>query len=239
MKVTVITVSYNEKQRIGATIESVLNQDYSLIDYLIIDGNSTDGTLEVINRYQEKNKNIRVKSERDFGIYNAMNKGINMAEGSYINFMNAGDVFADETVVSDMVRMAKKTDADIIYGRTRYFDSRGKYMGSCAVQERAGKGTWNLLNIMPCHQSIFAKTECLRNHYFREKYRILADYEWFLECYKQKKRIVFSDKDYCQFYRDGISASNRYRKLADKEKLDIIREKFPLRYFFLKTTGVY
>lgn len=113
MKVSVITVCYNASQVLERTIRSVLEQTYPDIEYIVIDGNSTDGTQEIIKRYSARI--TKYLSEPDSGIYDAMNKGITMAEGDYVNFMNAGDIFSSPDVIQKVVDFADNR-ADVIYG---------------------------------------------------------------------------------------------------------------------------
>ena len=115
MKVSIITVCYNSAKTIKRTIKSVAEQDYEEIEYIIIDGGSTDGTLDIIDRYKDK---ISVLvSEPDEGIYDAMNKGIARATGDIIGFMNSDDWYADGAIVA-IAEAFKKTEAEIVYGKT-------------------------------------------------------------------------------------------------------------------------
>ena len=102
MKISIITVCYNDKDVIEKTILSVINQDYSNLEYIIVDGASSDGTLEIIKQYQKKYPIILI-SEKDDGIYDAMNKGSKVASGDYLNFMNAGDYFFSDNTISAVV----------------------------------------------------------------------------------------------------------------------------------------
>lgn len=123
MKISVITVCYNAASTLERTIRSVLEQSYPNIEYIVIDGNSTDGTCEIIKRYSDRVS--KFISEPDRGIYDAMNKGIALAEGDYINFMNAGDVFSSPDAIRDVVELADK-NADVIYGYSTVVLPNGK-----------------------------------------------------------------------------------------------------------------
>ena len=101
-KISIITVVYNDVEHIEETIKSVISQDYQNIEYLVIDGNSTDGTLEICKKYSESIS--RIVSESDTGIYNAMNKGVKLASGEWLFFLNSGDVFYDEKVISNIFK---------------------------------------------------------------------------------------------------------------------------------------
>jgi len=114
MKITIITVCYNASSTIGETIKSVINQSYKNLEYIIIDGESTDGTKEIIENYKKIFPIIYI-SEKDNGIYDAMNKGLDLATGDYLNFMNADDYFFNNTVVEEVVPFLNK-QYDIVYG---------------------------------------------------------------------------------------------------------------------------
>ena len=172
MIITVVTVCYNAEKTIEDTILSVLKQTYDKIEYLIIDGASEDRTLDIAKKYEPDHR-VSIVSEKDFGLYYAMNKGINMAHGDYIIFMNSGDVFADERVIEDMISYM---DRDIVYGDViRKYIDRQKYERSYSYP-----GLCLLLSIgrMMSHQSVFTRADILREQGFNESYHICADYEF-------------------------------------------------------------
>ena len=113
MKVSIITVVYNSKNTIKETIESVLHQDYPLIEYIIIDGQSNDGTLDIIKMY--KDKISKLISEKDNGIYDAMNKGIKLANGDIIGILNSDDIFENNKVISKVVKIFKTNSINSLY----------------------------------------------------------------------------------------------------------------------------
>lgn len=172
--VTIITVVLNEKYGLEKTIQSVINQTCKNIEHIIIDGGSTDGTLDVIKKYQHV---IHAWiSEPDKGIYDAMNKGIRLANGEWVNFMNAGDVFYD----SDTLNSLKKyflQDSSLIYGDVRinydHFE-RTQYAKSLSLLWRGG---------VYCHQSGFIKKQILAKLMFNLDYNLAADYELLCRIY--------------------------------------------------------
>lgn len=223
LKMTIITVCYNEKEQLKKTIESVCCQTYSGIEYLIIDGDSTDGTQEMVQEYL-KNSKVHFFSERDYGIYNAMNRGIARASGDYIYFINAGDSFYNADVISDVVSYIGENKDTIYYGRTcriyadglRQIEDFSKY--DMSLEEILIGGS------MPSHQSIFSPRKALINHYFREQYKIRADYEWLLHSiihgwtYKQIPTII------CFYDMSGVSSRIKNIKLFRKEGRGILKE---------------
>ncbi len=168
-KISVITVSYNRKDDLEKTIKSVVNQDYVNKEYIIIDGGSTDGTIEVI-----KNNIDKIDywiSEKDTGIYDAMNKGIKAASGKWINFMNAGDSFYDETVLSSVAN-ALDPEATIAYGQLMRVYKQFRFIYDLKVVD--------LESVSLPHQAMFTKTDYHKNHLFDISYRSAADYKF---CY--------------------------------------------------------
>ena len=155
-KITIITVSYNAATSIEPTILSVINQTYPNIEYIVIDGGSNDGTVDIIKKYQ--NKISYWVSEPDKGIYDAMNKGIRMATGDWINFMNAGDTFFCDTSLNLLFIPEPESDIDIIYGDTEFIYAFGKYVRQPAELEKL---IWNdlLPPIVICQSRPIKKTE--------------------------------------------------------------------------------
>lgn len=183
LKVTVITVSYNAESCIEKTITSVLNQSYPDIEYIVIDGGSTDGTMPIVRKYEEQI--CQVVSEPDNGIYDAMNKGVDRASGDWIIFMNCGDSFYDDSVVLSMCDMLNKNEADVLYGRTNVLDSIGQYI----LTPRPLEDFDNM--IMPFfHQSSAVRTDVLRKSRFDLRFKLCADYCFFRTCYMNGSRFL-------------------------------------------------
>lgn len=123
-KISIITISFNAIEGIERTICSVINQTYTNIEYIIIDGGSTDGTVDIIKKYE--NKITKWISEPDKGIYDAMNKGIKMASGEWINFMNAGDRFANKTVLAEIFKTDYPDNVKFLYSDNYFENRKGK-----------------------------------------------------------------------------------------------------------------
>lgn len=198
--ISIITVSYNAVLTIEATIISVIKQSYPNIEYIIIDGGSTDGTVEIIKKYTD-----RITywcSEPDKGIYDAMNKGIDQARGEWINFMNAGDTFYDYSVLSYIFSQNISDIYSIVYGKTLFiYDT----MNQIVV-----KG--NNKYMPACHQSIFARTEDMKNNKFDLKYKIASDYNYFHSLFFRNSNYLFVDCIISKYdAMNGISSKNRNR----------------------------
>lgn len=174
MKITVITVVYNAKNDLEKTILSVLSQTYPNIEYIIIDGGSTDGTLDIIKKY--KSKITYWISEPDEGIYDAMNKGINLATGKWINFMNAGDIFFDKYVIE---RIFKQN----IIGYHFIYGSHFKIYPKKILHFKCKPLNFLWETMCFCHQSLFVKTILMKKTLFNTTYKIVADHEFIFKHY--------------------------------------------------------
>lgn len=167
--VTVVTVVYNDAQNIEKTLLSVINQKYPNLEYIVIDGGSTDGTVDIIKKH-ENNITYWI-SEKDKGIYDAMNKGIDLASGEWINFMNSNDLFYHSTTIYDVFKDCPK-DVDFIYG---YFIRRkegiDEYIGLRLPFDEIWKD-------MPfSHQALFSKTALMKQNKFCLTNKIISDYK--------------------------------------------------------------
>lgn len=180
MKVSVITVAYNSERTIGETLQSIAEQSHPDIEHIVIDGSSNDGTLSVIKQYQASV--TKVISEPDRGIYDAMNKGLALATGDLIGFLNADDTYANSSTVASLVKAAKQQpDACAIYGDLTYVsdDDGGKVIRLWRA------GTFNPQRLrfgwMPPHPTFYIRAECLRTvGRFNDQFHIAADYDFML-----------------------------------------------------------
>lgn len=213
MRYSVITINLNNKDGLRRTINSVLCQTNSDYEFIIIDGGSTDGSLEVI---KEKEESItKWTSEKDQGVYNAMNKGVSFAHGDYCIFMNSGDCFHSPDALNSVISYQE----DIICGQVSTFPS-GHHKATISLVD--------LLRMSLPHQAMFIKRELLLKHPYDEKYKILSDWKFCLEnlifdnCSFRNLEVVIAD------YESGGISSNSNGLLA-KERADILYELFPTR----------
>lgn len=203
MKFTIVTVAYNEERNICRTIESVLNQTCLDYEYIICDGLSKDRTVEFAKSYQEafSEKGVRyiVNSEKDGGIYYGMNKGIELASGDYICFLNAGDWFYDHDALTDILRfMERNSDMDIFYGDAAVVE---KGVVSIGVGNHE-----NLKNGMTiCHQAAWVKTELMKQRPFNVDYRAAADYDFFLYSKLNNRKFIHIDRVLVYYQNGGVS----------------------------------
>lgn len=170
MKLSIITINYNNRNGLRKTVESVINQTTKDFEYIIIDGGSTDGSLDVIKQYSQSISYW--VSESDKGIYNAMNKGIDVAQGEYCIFMNSGDCFYNNNTLKEVYIELDGTD--IIYGNT--LESNGNI-----VLHKKDITLKTLCYGSLCHQSVAIKTELLKKHHYDESLRFVSDWKFFLQ----------------------------------------------------------
>src|SRR3546814_379964 len=181
---SVITIVYNNVKDIERTMLSVINQDYDAIEYIIVDGGSTDGTLDIIKNYEDKI--TKWISEPDKGIYNAMNKGLKMASGDYVLFMNSGDeIYANNTVSKVF---ASEPNADIYYGETEMFNEDWESLGT-RRHKVPEKFTWRSFRygMSISHQAIYIRREITES--YDEHYKLSADIDWILKAARKEKKI--------------------------------------------------
>ncbi|MFD1256970.1 glycosyltransferase family 2 protein [Mucilaginibacter terrae] len=220
-ELSVITVVYNNVRDIERTILSVIGQSYSNIEYIVIDGASTDGTLDVINKYKDR-INIII-SGKDKGIYDAMNKGLAAATGDYVLFMNSGDeIYAPDTVAKIF---SSYTDADIYYGETEMINDAGHSLGQ--RRHKAPKQfTWKdfKYGMAISHQAIYIKRSLTQP--YNSKYQLSADIDWILQAAKRAERIVNVHQYVAKYLVGGMSKTKHRQSLL--ERFFIMREHYGL-----------
>lgn len=183
MKVSIITISFNTENTIAKTLKSVANQSYESIEHIIVDGGSKDNTLEICNSFSHISKII---SEPDNGVYDAFNKGLNLATGDVVGFLNADDVFYDNNSVHEIVNAFSKSNTDIVYGNLDYINEYGKVIRKWTSKPyEAGlvKKAW-----MPAHPTFYCKKQVyIQLGGYNDNFKIGGDFELclrFLEVHK-------------------------------------------------------
>lgn len=213
-QVTVVTVCYNAVNEIEQTMLSVLGQTYRDIEYIIIDGGSTDGTVDIIKKYV-----YRLAfwvSEPDEGIYDAMNKGIKHTTGEWTIFMNSGDYFSSNAVVSDIFDREEDYDGiDVVYGNVSILEKWGTY------EEKPENLSLMAKRLPFCHQSAFAKTELMRKHLFDTRYSICADYKFFYDAWKDGVEFLYVNLTVSCFNHIIDSQSGKNRLIVTRQNLAI------------------
>ncbi len=227
---TIITVCYQAEAVIENTIKSVLDQRYDDFEYIIVDGASTDGTCEIIGKYLDDPR-IRFLSEPDKGLYDAMNKGIRMSVGKYLNFMNAGDCLNDPDVLTDVSKVIREhPDIDFIYGDVLYIYEDGsesirKYPGYCSSK------IYQLLGDCINHQSMFAK----RHNYTEREfdlvtYKVNSYRDWISYQCSTRKKFMAMGRITCRFSFGGTSFTATHFDEHLRELDLILKRYYPLGY---------
>lgn len=219
IKISIITIVYNNVRDIEYTILSVLGQSYPLIEYIIVDGASTDGTVDVINRY--KDRIDKIVSEKDSGIYDAMNKGLALATGDYVLFLNSGDELYDQNTIQRVVESGK--GADIIYGETKLVDEQRSIIGD-RRHKTPDRFDWKSfrygMNI--CHQAIYIKREIAPRYDLN--YQLSADIDWIIRAAK-KAKTTQNVHSYVAKYLVGGMSQKRHRQSL-KERYAIFKKHY-------------
>ena len=220
MLYSIITINFNNCDGLRRTIESVVNQTNDNYEYIVIDGGSTDGSVDVIQKFSD-----RISywvSEKDDGIYNAMNKGVRHAHGDYCLFLNSGDVFFVDTVIETCSKLC--FNKDIVVGKLFSFDG-GKNL--FLVPKNKITMYHFYTSTLP-HQASFIKTELLRSYPYDESLKIVSDWKFFVETIIfHHCKVGFIDVPIAKFDMTGISTSNA-SKTWD-EKMKVLRQMFPDR----------
>lgn len=227
MKLSIITAVYNNETHIATAIESVLNQTYKDVEYIIIDGGSKDGTMDVVNRY--KSKISKIVSERDKGIYDALNKGVKLATGDVIGFVHSDDLLASPTTLETIVRYLQESNAHGVYGDLQYVEKQNpdnivRYWKSNQFRSGQLRRGW-----MPPHPTLYLRRDVYEQvGLYNVDYRIAADYDFILRCFSQRYWFFKYVPEVLVKMRVG-GKSNSVKNLVNKSKED---------YFALRRNNV-
>ena len=214
--ISIITINYNNKSDLLKTIESVLGQESDKFEYVIIDGGSTDGSVALLEENTDK-INYWV-SEKDGGIYNAMNKGIAKATGEYLMFLNSGDCFVNDFILSECLAvMTKNPLVDIFYGDVEV-GNRAElmpYVHKHPAQLTIGFFADDTIN----HQASFIRSSLFKEFgSYLEQYKLASDYWFFLSCFIRGKVFQYLELTIVLYNFDGVSASNGFREYKGEQK---------------------
>ncbi len=216
-KFSIITVTYNAGKVLEDTIQSVISQTYHNVEYLIVDGASKDNTLEIAKKY--KDRIHRVVSEPDKGLYDAMNKGIRMATGDYVCFLNAGDKLHENDTLQQMVHSLNgvKKLPDVLYGETAIVDEQGHFLRMRRL-ETPEVLNWKSFKkgMLVCHQAFFAKRELAVKEYYDLSYRFSADFDWCIRIMKQAKVLHNTHQIIIDYLNEGMTTQNHKASLKER-----------------------
>ena len=220
-KISVVIATLNCKNDIEQDLEQAIcsfaNQDYKNKELIIIDGMSTDGTLSLIEKY--KDVISRSVSEKDNGIYDAYNKGVQFASGDYVVFLGADDSFYNNTVLGKVAEwISEENMPDLLSTSIYYIDKGWAYIEKRSVLHGWEEGVKNKRPMVP-HQGLYAKRELLLEHPFDTRYEICADLDFYAYCCSKNKRIVYKDRVTAYFSRLGISSRNELKTKKEEQKV--------------------
>lgn len=240
MLVSIITVCFNSEKHLEQTIRSVLAQTYELVEYILIDGKSTDRTLDIIQRYAQRHPNrIRYRSEPDRGIYDAMNKGLALATGEYVWFLNAGDELYDETTLETFFGKLAE-GADVYYGDALFVRDDGSTIGlrsEVTPHRLPAEATWRDFShgMVICHQSFVARRSLAPP--FRLDHPYSADIDWEIRCLKAARQVVNFGVPLSRYLVGGFSVKNLRASLLDR--FAILREHYGLLPTAINHAGIF
>jgi len=208
IKISIITVSFQSGATIEQTIQSVLSQTYSNIEYLIIDGASKDNTLQIIEKY--KNRISHIVSEPDKGIYNAMNKGIKLATGEIIGILNSDDFFCNNQIIENVVNAFSIQQIDALYGDVQFIDPIQPQKITRYYSSKRFKPFMFKYGFMPAHPSFYAKRELFEKYgLYKEDYKIASDYELLIRfLYVNKIKTTYLNFPFVTMQMGGVSTKS-------------------------------
>ena len=226
MTFSIITIVYNGAELIEGTMQSVFNQTFTDYEYLIIDGASKDGTLEIVDKYVDNpNLCVQLISERDKGLYDAMNKGLKLAKGDFVLFLNCGDRLFETTILQNIVScITPKTD--ILYGETMLVDDARNHIGTrtdLTVQKLPEKLTWRSLKygMVVCHQSFLARRT--KASFYIEN-NLAADIDWVIKCLKSADNVANTHIIISEYLMGGVSKTRHQQSL--KDRFEVLKKHF-------------
>jgi len=228
---SIITITYNDKKGLEYTLESCGELPTS-VEYIVVDGNSNDGTKEYLNSLPEK---ISWTSEPDTGLYDAMNKGLSRATGEYVLFMNSGDGFYSKNSMATILELLQNNKPDVLYGETMYRNEKNKDIGirsEITTRKLPAELHWKKLinGMLVCHQSYIVKRE-LACQYLTNN--LSADIDWMIETLKKATKIQNANMLIANYLVGGVSTQQHRKSLTDRFKV------FVKHYGLLKTLNAH
>jgi glycosyltransferase involved in cell wall biosynthesis len=218
MLFSIITIVYNGENLIAGTMQSVLNQTFTDFEYIIVDGGSTDKTFDIVQEFQKRGPlSIKAISEPDKGLYDAMNKGLRMAKGEFVLFLNAGDHLF-ETTTLEKIADAASPNTDILFGETMLVDDDRHHIGTrteLTVQKLPNKLTWQSMRfgMVVCHQSFLARREGTPQYI---EGNLAADIDWVIKCLKTSKNQANTQIIISEYLMGGVSKTRHRQSLKDR-----------------------
>lgn len=216
-KFSVITVTYNAEKVLEDTLQSVISQTYRHVEYIIVDGASKDGTIKIIDKYRERIHTV--VSEPDKGLYDAMNKGIALATGDYLCFLNAGDSFHEDDTLQQMVHSIKGNELpDILYGETAIVDQQNHFLRMRRLSAPEVL-SWKSFKqgMLVCHQAFFAKRDLVEPYDLN--YRFSSDFDWCIRVMKKAHTLHNTHLTIIDYLEEGLTTQNHKASLRERFRI--------------------
>lgn len=216
---SIITVTYNAGKVLEETLQSVVRQTYRNVEYILVDGGSKDQTLEIANKYRAHIS--RMVSEPDKGLYDAMNKGIRMATGDYLCFLNARDKLHNDDTLQQVVQsLQNQEQPDIIYGETAIVDETGKFLHMRRLSAPE-KLHWKSFKqgMLVCHQAFWPKRTWATENLYDLQYRFSADFDWCIRIMKQTDNFMHLPFTVADYLQEGMTTRNQRASLIERFRL--------------------
>lgn len=216
--ITIVTITYNAAETVGRTIESVASQTFPDYEHIIVDGASTDATLSIVDAAPGKERRV-VLSEPDKGLYDAMNKGIELAKGKYMMFLNAGDKFhSTDSLAEISAAIMKYGEPGVVYGQTNLVDNEGNYLSPRHLTAPDNLRYKDFARgMLVCHQA-FVVLKHIAPLYSLQ-YRFSADYEWCIRCLMHSRCNVSTGTVLIDYLSEGLTTANRRKSLAERFRI--------------------
>jgi glycosyltransferase involved in cell wall biosynthesis len=218
-KFSIITVTFNAGKVLEKTIQSFISQTYRNVEYILVDGQSKDNTLSIADTYKERIHSLI--SEPDKGLYDAMNKGIRLATGDYLCFLNAGDKFHDKDTLQRMVDSLKEGELpDVLYGETAIVDESGNFLHMRRLSTPEDLN-WKSFKqgMLVCHQAFFAKRELAIQEPYLLDYRFSADFDWCIRIMKRAKHLHNTKLTLIDYLNEGMTTQNHKASLKERFRI--------------------
>ena len=212
-KISLITACYNSEKTIAKTINSIIIQDYSNVEHIVIDGASADSTISILNKY--KNNISKIISEKDNGIYDALNKGIHLATGDIIGFLHADDFYPQKNIITNVIKsFMSDSNLDIVLGDVAFINKHGKIS-----RYYSGENLNFDIGIMPPHPSAFIKKKCYEKFgLFNTNYKIAADYDLLFRLLKMNNIKYTYSKDIVVYMKPGGKSNKNFLSTINLNK---------------------
>ncbi len=232
LRLSIITCTYNASATLARTLQSIAKQDYKEVEHIIIDGESTDNTLQMVEEYRQVNATLAtghkviILSEKDNGLYEAMNKGIRMATGDYIVFINAGDTLPEEDTLSKVVAKANegKDLPGVLFGDTDIVDNEGHFVRHRRLHPKEDL-SWKDFRqgMIVCHQAFYAHSSIAKTTLYDPKYRFSADIDWCIRIMKKAEEegrsLVNVHQVVVNYLAEGMTTSHYKTSLWERFRI--------------------